>query len=157
MGGFGRLFCFAILWNIDETHRMKKFAILPACAFAALVIQAQTIAKPATNENFRGLSAPSEKVVWASGTHGTYVKTVDGKFQLIKTDNGKDWSAIPAANMPAAIEGEGAFAASGTCLVTQGKKNVWFATGGAAARVFHSADRGRSWMVSETPIMHAKP
>src|SRR3954454_12374327 len=78
MGGLGRPFSFAISWNIYETHRMKKFAILSVGAFAALVIQAQTIAKPATNENFRGLSTPSEKVVWASGTHGTYVKTIDG-------------------------------------------------------------------------------
>ena len=49
---------------------------------------------------------------------------------------------------------EGAFAASGTCLVTLGKDDVWFATGGAkVARVFHSSDRGRSWEVSDTPIL----
>jgi photosystem II stability/assembly factor-like uncharacterized protein len=52
------------------------------------------------------------------------------------------------------LPGEGAFAASGTCLVTRGEKDVWFATGGAkAARVFHSSDRGQHWEVSETPIV----
>ena len=49
--------------------------------------------------------------------------------------------------------GEGAFAASGTCLVVEGDQNAWFATGGAGrARVFRSVDRGRTWTVHETPI-----
>jgi photosystem II stability/assembly factor-like uncharacterized protein len=80
---------------------------------------------------------------------------VDGKFQLIATDDGgANWKALPAKNLPAALPGEGAFAASGTCLVTFGKEHVWFATGGAkAARVFHSSDRGRTWEASDTPIM----
>jgi len=39
-------------------------------------------------------------------------------------------------------------------LVTHGPRDVWFVTGGAkAARVFHSADRGQTWTVSETPLM----
>jgi hypothetical protein len=32
--------------------------------------------------------------------------------------------------------------------------NIWFATGGRAARVFHSPDRGRTWEVFDTPITH---
>ena len=87
--------------------------------------------------------------------HGIAVgDPVDGKFQLIKTDNGKDWKAIPAAKLPAAVEGEGAYAASGTCIAVQGKQNVWFVTGGSAARVFRSQDAGESWSVAETPIVH---
>jgi photosystem II stability/assembly factor-like uncharacterized protein len=58
--------------------------------------------------------------------------------------------------LPPALSKEGAFAASGTCLVTQGASDVWFATGGAkAARVSHSADRGQHWTVSETPLLSA--
>jgi photosystem II stability/assembly factor-like uncharacterized protein len=35
----------------------------------------------------------------------------------------------------------------------QGTNNVWFATGGAnVARVFRSADRGKTWSVAETPM-----
>ena len=34
--------------------------------------------------------------------------------------------------MPEALPGEGAFAASGTCLVAQGSRNAWFGTGGRA-------------------------
>ena len=55
--------------------------------------------------------------------------------------------------LPAALPNEGAFAASGTCLVTFGKRDAWFATGGPAARVFHSSDRGETWTVANTPIL----
>ena len=49
---------------------------------------------------------------------------------------------------------EGAFAASGTCLVTHRQKDVWFCTGGAkTARMFRSHDRGQTWTVSDTPIL----
>jgi hypothetical protein len=58
--------------------------------------------------------------------------------------------------MPAALPKEGAFAASGTCIATFGKNDVWFATGGPAARVFHSTDRGVNWTVAETPIIHGQ-
>jgi photosystem II stability/assembly factor-like uncharacterized protein len=80
---------------------------------------------------------------------------VDGRFVLITTDNGgATWKPIPPARIPAAIKGEGGFAASGTCLVTQGKSNVWLASGGAAtARIYRSNNRGRTWTVHETPIL----
>src|ERR1019366_9112589 len=32
--------------------------------------------------------------------------------------------------------------------------NIWFATGGKLARVFHSPDRGQTWQVFDTPILH---
>ena len=83
---------------------------------------------------------------------------VDGRFQLIATDDGGNWKSLPNKNLPPALPNEGAFAASGTCLITLGKDDVWFATGGAkVARVFHSGDRGRSWEVSDTPIMAGAP
>jgi photosystem II stability/assembly factor-like uncharacterized protein len=80
---------------------------------------------------------------------------VKGQFQLIATDDGgANWKPLEAKTLAPALPGEGAFAASGTCLVTHGDKDVWFATGGAkTARVFHSKDRGRNWEVSETPIV----
>ena len=54
--------------------------------------------------------------------------------------------------MPPAVAGEFAFAASGTCLVTSGWRDAWFATGGGASRVFHSRDGGRGWDVTAAPI-----
>jgi len=79
---------------------------------------------------------------------------VDGKFRILATDDGgRSWRVRPTTGMPAALPGEFAFAASGTCLVTSGKRDAWFATGGGAqARVFHSGDGGRSWQVTATPV-----
>jgi photosystem II stability/assembly factor-like uncharacterized protein len=80
---------------------------------------------------------------------------VKGQFQLIVTDDGgTNWKPLPGKNLPPALPNEGAFAASGTCLVTHGKNDVWFVTGGAkTARVFHSTDRGQNWTFRKTPII----
>ncbi len=80
---------------------------------------------------------------------------VRGRFQLLSTDDGgANWKPPSGLNLPPALPKEGAFAASGTCLMTNGKNDAWFCTGGArTARVFHSGDRGRNWTVSETPIV----
>jgi photosystem II stability/assembly factor-like uncharacterized protein len=79
---------------------------------------------------------------------------VKGRFQLLVTaDGGDSWKPLTPKTLPPALPGEGAFAASGTCLVTRGEKDVWFVTGGArSARVFRSGDRGQTWEVSETPV-----
>lgn len=91
---------------------------------------------------------------WDS-THGIALSdSVDGKFPLISTSDGATWNPVAVKKMPAALPNEGAFAASGTCVATFGKNDVWFATGGPAARVFHSADRGVTWTVAETPVIH---
>lgn len=194
-----------------------------------------------TKESLRGLSVVNEKLVWASGTHGTYVVTrnggktweaahvpgaenldfrdvqafgdvvyllaagpgeqsriyksedggahwelqltnkdpkgffdcmafwdenhgivigdpTKGSFEVVTTeDGGRTWESRDRGKMPTALEGEGAFAASGTCVAVEGKKNAWFATGGAVARVFHTSDRGRNWNAVETPIQHGAP
>ena len=82
---------------------------------------------------------------------------VGGTFRILATaDGGRTWRVQPTAGMPAALPGEFAFAASGTCLVSAGHggaRHAWFATGGGArARVFATVDGGRSWRVSDTPI-----
>jgi photosystem II stability/assembly factor-like uncharacterized protein len=79
---------------------------------------------------------------------------VDNKFELINTtDGGATWKPMDTKNMPATIHGEAAFAASGTCLITQGKNGVFLVSGGMAARVFKSTDRGITWAVYDTPIV----
>jgi photosystem II stability/assembly factor-like uncharacterized protein len=79
---------------------------------------------------------------------------IDNKLYLLETaDGGVTWSRIASESFPAMLQGEAAFAASGTCLIVEGKSNAWIATGGASvARVFRSTDRGHSWSVAETPI-----
>lgn len=92
---------------------------------------------------------------WDARTGLAFGDPVDGHFTVIRTDDGgRTWTPVPSANLPPALEGEGAFAASGTCLVVEGTANAWFGTGGAArARVFRSTDRGLTWSVADTPIM----
>lgn len=78
---------------------------------------------------------------------------VKGYFYLLRTDDGgKKWYPLSTDKMIPAKEGEAAFAASGTCIITQGKNNVFMVSGGTQARVFRSTNRGNSWLVSETPI-----
>jgi photosystem II stability/assembly factor-like uncharacterized protein len=217
------------------TVRFYLLAVLST----TLCAQTSAIQNSNTTENLRGISTPSHNIAWASGTHGTYLRTtdggatwqaaqvpgaealdfrdveafsadsayllaagpgeqsriykttdagktwtlqftnkepkgffdcmafwdrdrgiavgdpVDGKFELITTnDGGKNWKPIPLGALPSAVEGEGAFAASGTCIAVQGRENVWFVTGGKAARVFRSADSGKTWTVADTPIVH---
>jgi photosystem II stability/assembly factor-like uncharacterized protein len=78
---------------------------------------------------------------------------VAGKYVLIKTSDGKTWRPADTEKMPPAKEGEAAFAASGTCLITQGRNNVFLVSGGTAARVFRSNNRGLSWFVSAAPLV----
>ncbi|HLM60942.1 MAG TPA: hypothetical protein VK308_09070, partial [Pyrinomonadaceae bacterium] len=196
-----------------------------------------------TKASLRGLSVVSEKVIWASGTGGTFLKTVDGgktwtvgkvpdadkldfrdveafdantayllsigngessriyktvdggatwklqfkntdekaffdafafwdskngvamsdpvngEYVLYETFDGETWEPITSRidigynPRPQAKNGEAAFAASGTCLLTVGKEKVFLVTGGSAARVFRAEHRGFKWFVADTPIV----
>jgi photosystem II stability/assembly factor-like uncharacterized protein len=216
-----------------------------------------------TTEALRGVSATSRQVAWASGTHGTYLRTLDGgrtwapgqipeaaqldfravvafsadeaflmsagpgersriyhttdggqywqlqltnsnpkgffdsmvfwnskhgivlgdpipddegklHFELLETEDGQTWRPMVSPQMPEAVEGEGAFAASNSSIAivderrpgardavdgrasvpTASDPNIWFATGGKAARVFHSPDGGKTWEAFPTPVLH---
>ena len=69
-------------------------------------------------------------------------------------DGGQTWAAPEGLVLPQMLEGEGAFAASGTCLtVVKGSQYAWFVTGGAkVSRVFRTHNRGQSWNSGITPI-----
>jgi len=78
---------------------------------------------------------------------------VDGKFLVLRTDDGEHWLEMPRNKMPPALPKEGAFAASGTAIAICERGGVYFGTGGPKARIFRSMDQGRSWTVVETPIV----
>lgn len=201
--------------------------LLAVVSFASAQWVKQTVG---TSASLRGLSVVNEKVVWASGSEGTVIKTIDGgktwkvmtvpgaekldfrdveafdantayilsigngeNSRIYKTANGgKTWKeefrntkekafydaldcfnkihctalsdpvdgkfvitktgpAIPGT-MPPANDGEAAFAASGTCL-NKHSDTLFFVTGGNAARVFRSLDRGYNWEVFDTPMV----
>ena len=223
-----------------------RFLLVFVLAAAASAQSHLVLQNSRTSESLRGVSAVSRLVAWASGTHGTYLRTLDGgrtwtpaqvpdalsldfravvafsadeaflmsagpgvqsriyhtsdggqhwvlqftnsnpsgffdsmafwdpkhgivlgdpipdeagklKFELLETEDGQNWRPIPGARLPEAIEGEGAFAASNTCIALLPPAyphHIWFATGGNVARVFHSPDGGEHWNVAKTPIMH---
>ncbi len=76
---------------------------------------------------------------------------VEGHFLLINFAD-TSWTPLPQPNRPAADSAEAAFASSGTCVTIAGTR-AYFATGGGeSARVFWSADRGRTWQPADTPV-----
>ncbi|MCI0487016.1 MAG: YCF48-related protein [Blastocatellia bacterium] len=91
---------------------------------------------------------------WDAQNGVAFSDPVNGSFLIITTsDGGKTWKEVPRESMPPPLEGEAAFAASGTCITVQGTSNAWIGTGGGAkARVLRSTDKGRTWAVAETPI-----
>jgi photosystem II stability/assembly factor-like uncharacterized protein len=95
---------------------------------------------------------------FAGGRRGLALSDpVGGKFRIAATDDwGRSWHVLPDRGMPPAVEGEFAFAASGTCLVTSGGRDAWFGSGGGASRVFRSHDGGLTWKVTAAPIPAAE-
>ncbi len=78
---------------------------------------------------------------------------IENSLSIIITRNGGDsWQKIPGSKLPQTYKGEAAFAASNSNIALHGN-NVWIVTGGKKARVFHSADKGNSWEVFDTPII----
>ena len=84
-----------------------------------------------TTENLRGVSAVSRQVAWASGTHGTYLRTIDG---------GRTWTP---AQVPDAValdfRAVAAFSADEAFLMSAGL--------GEQSRIYHSSDAGKHWQL----------
>jgi photosystem II stability/assembly factor-like uncharacterized protein len=79
--------------------------------------------------------------------------SVNGKFPDLRTTNGVTWQDI-SDNLPPALPGEASFAASGTCVATQGARNAWIATGGSTtARILATRDQGDTWNAYDTPLV----
>lgn len=82
---------------------------------------------------------------------------VEGRFPVRRTLNGRFWPDI-GDKLPEGQPGEAAFAASGTCVATQGESNAWIATGGAEeARILATTDGGNTWQDYATPIAQGTP
>lgn len=94
---------------------------------------------------------------WDPKSGIAFSDAVNGKFPAQYTDDGgQRWEQL--TTLPPATKGEGAFAASGTCVITLGKNAAWVATGaGEQARLLHTPDRGKSWSSVATPIAQGTP
>ncbi|MEM1056958.1 MAG: hypothetical protein AAGI52_15655 [Bacteroidota bacterium] len=91
---------------------------------------------------------------WDENRGLAFSDAVDGVFPFIQTsDGGRTWTRLPEDNPPAAQDGEGSFASSGTCLVTTGDATAWQATGNAETpRLLATTDRGATWTSTDLPL-----
>jgi photosystem II stability/assembly factor-like uncharacterized protein len=91
---------------------------------------------------------------WTPNRGLTFSDPVNGLFPVVRTRNGGDnWNRI-ARKLPPALAGEFAFAASGTCVDTQGEERAWIGTGGeSGARILATTDGGDTWKAYATPIV----
>ncbi|NQV73925.1 oxidoreductase [bacterium] len=92
---------------------------------------------------------------WDTQRGFAFSDSFEGEFTLIETnDGGTSWSRIDPTIVPDARAGEGAFAASGTCVQTMAGGHGFFATGASAVdtRVIRTSDFGASWSEALTPI-----
>ena len=107
--------------------------LLPAFAFTCAA-QSWVMQESGTQASLRGLQALNERVVWASGTGGTYIVTTDG---------GKTWRA---ATVP------GAERLDFRDLHAADAKNVYLLSIGAgeSSRIYKTADGGSSWKLMFT-------
>jgi photosystem II stability/assembly factor-like uncharacterized protein len=82
---------------------------------------------------------------------------VDGRFLVLATDDGgRSWRRTPREGMPAALEGEAAFAAGNAALAVAGRTHAWFVTGGPrGARVYRSETGGARWDAFPVPVQPA--
>jgi len=91
---------------------------------------------------------------WDANEGIAFSDAVDGEFAILVTRDGTTWQRVPAGAVPDALENEGSFAASGTCVLTVGDSTAFIGTGNAdRSRVLRTTDRGRTWTIAETPIV----
>ena len=90
---------------------------------------------------------------WTPKRGISHSDSVNGAFPDLRTADGTTWQSI-SSNMPPALSGEASFAASGTCVATQGGRNAWIATGGSTvARILSTKDQGNTWNAYDTPLV----
>ena len=78
---------------------------------------------------------------------------MNGRFVILVTrDSGASWSMAPDSSRPQAMDGEAAFAASGTSLVVAGSRYGWLGTGGSVSRVFRTENGGATWTAAPSGI-----
>jgi photosystem II stability/assembly factor-like uncharacterized protein len=84
-----------------------------------------------------------------------YGDSFDGyPFILLTHDGGETWARVLPENLPAAPEGEGGFASSGTCVTTSRNGRAWVGTGnGPTARVLITNDYGQTWKAVASPLI----
>jgi photosystem II stability/assembly factor-like uncharacterized protein len=90
--------------------------------------------------------------VWPDGSGFAFSDAVRGTMPLLRIDASDSVRVVPDAILGGA--GEGGFAASGTCAVTQGRSDGYIGTSGMPkARLVIARDGGDMWTAVETPLV----
>jgi photosystem II stability/assembly factor-like uncharacterized protein len=87
---------------------------------------------------------------WDPASGLAFSDSVDGRLVIFRTADGRTWERLPAAALPPALEGEGAFAASGTNVALAGRTDAWIGT--TRSRVLRTRDGGRTWTAVAAPL-----
>ncbi len=83
-----------------------------------------------------------------------YSDASGGRTLILRTTNGgRTWGLLPAAQVPAPLAGEGAFAASGLCVAGVRPNRFYIAAGAPGARLLTSVDGGVRWTAANTPFV----
>jgi photosystem II stability/assembly factor-like uncharacterized protein len=89
----------------------------------------------------------------SSRTGVAYGDASQRRTNLLRTDDaGETWRLLTPAAVPEPLPGEGAFAASGLCVVHADANTVFVATGTPGSRLFRSRDAGKTWTAENTPF-----
>lgn len=81
--------------------------------------------------------------------------TEDCMSIIITKDGGTTWNKIACKNLPKAVKGEAAFAASNT-NISLANDMAFIATGGKEANILVGNDYGKSWKKYKTPIIQGE-
>src|SRR5690606_39419624 len=92
---------------------------------------------------------------WDDRRGAVYGDAVGGALRaLVTSDGGDTWSLVPPDHLPAALPGEGGFAASGTRLVAGPDGAGWIGTGNASpAPVPRTEDAGAGWAAYDATLV----
>src|ERR1700758_1995633 len=113
---------------------LMRFLIVLLLVTIVAAAQSGTVQTSHTTENLRGVSAVSRQVAWASGTHGTYLRTTDG---------GQTWIPGQVADATTLdFRAVVAFSANEAFLMSAGP--------GDPSRIYHTSDAGQHWQLQFT-------
>ena len=108
---------------------MRPLWLLPIAFSTLSPAQSFIVQHSNTTEDLRGVSAVSASILWASGTHGTYLRTVDG---------GITWVAAQIAGAETLdFRDVEAFSANEAYLLAAGP--------GEQSRIYKTTDGGKTW------------
>ncbi|MEO9475556.1 MAG: hypothetical protein ABJG41_08475 [Cyclobacteriaceae bacterium] len=92
---------------------------------------------------------------WDDSNGLAFGDSFNGELFVMRTKNGgQSWKRIDPKKLPAAGQGEGGFAASGTCITTKNGGEAFIGTGANGnSRILHTTDYGDSWEEIESPLV----